>query len=56
MFKGAKLTTIRVVCPHEFVPTKEGLKLKCHVTSVEYRLDDVGGFEWYKIPSSGVYW
>jgi hypothetical protein len=54
--RGAKLMAIRVVCPQEFVLAKEVLKLRGHVTSVEYRLDDVGGFQWYKIPGSGVYW
>jgi hypothetical protein len=38
--RGAKLSTITIVCPREFVPAKEVHKLMDHVTSVEYRLDD----------------
>jgi hypothetical protein len=39
--RGAKLSTITIVCPQEFVPAKEVDKLRDHVSSVEYRLDDV---------------
>ena len=46
---GAKLLTLTIVCSREFVPAKEVEKLRDHVPSVEYRLDDVVS-EWDCIP------
>ena len=39
--KGIKLETIRIVSSEAFVPAKEVLKLRNHVSRVEYRLDDI---------------
>ena len=39
--RGAGLSTITIFSPQEFVPAKEVLKLRDHVSYVEYRLDDV---------------
>jgi hypothetical protein len=49
--RGAKLSTITIACPQEFVPAREVDKLRGHVTSVEYRLDDVMP-RWDYIPGS----
>jgi hypothetical protein len=49
--RGAKLSTITIVCPREFVPTKEVDKLRGHVSSVEYKLDDFMP-RWDYIPDS----
>ena len=38
---GVKLSTITIVSSQEFVPAREVLKLRNHVSKVEYRLDDV---------------
>jgi hypothetical protein len=38
---GAKLSILMIVGSEEFVPAKEVLKLRNHVSRVEYRLDDV---------------
>ena len=47
---GAKLSTIRIVSSQEFVPAKEVLKLRNHVSTVEYRLDDMEP-EWDALPT-----
>jgi len=47
--RGAKLSTIAIVAPQEIVPAKEVLKLRNHVSRVEYRLDDAVP-EWDDIP------
>jgi hypothetical protein len=39
--RGARLSTITIACPQEFVQAREVDKLKDHVSSVEYRLDGV---------------
>ena len=39
--RGAALSTITIFSSQEFVPAKEVLKLRDHVSCVEYRLDDV---------------
>ena len=39
--KGARLAAIKIVSAEAFVSAKEVLKLRDHVTRVEYRLDDV---------------
>ena len=49
--RGAKLSTITIVCTQEFVPAREVDKLRGHVSSVEYRLDDVMP-RWDYIPGS----
>jgi hypothetical protein len=51
--RGAELSTITIVCPREFVPAREVLKLRGHVSSVEYRLDDVVP-DWDSIPNDVV--
>jgi len=38
---GTRLSTITIVSPQEFVPAKDVLELRNHVSQVEYRLDDV---------------
>ena len=47
---GAKLSTITIIGSQEFVSAKEVLKLRDHVSQVEYRLDDVVP-EWDAVPS-----
>jgi hypothetical protein len=49
--RGAKLSIITIACPQEFVPAREVDKLRGHVSSVEYRLDDVMP-RWDYIPGS----
>ena len=39
--RGAKLSTITIVCPRESVPAKGVNKLMDHVALVEYRLEDI---------------
>ena len=47
---GAELSTITIISLEAFVPAKEVLKLKKHVSRVEYRLDDAIP-EWDAIPT-----
>jgi len=47
--RSAKLSTITIVVPQEIVPAKEVLKLRNHVSHVEYRLDDTVP-EWDDVP------
>jgi hypothetical protein len=49
--RGAKLSTITITCPQEFLPAKEVLKLRDYVSFVEYKLDDVLP-AWNYIPNS----
>jgi hypothetical protein len=49
--RGAKLSTITIACPQEFVPAREVDKLRDYVSLVEYRLDDVMP-RWDYIPGS----
>ena len=51
---GSKLPAITIVCPEEFIPAKQVLKLKDYVSCVEYRLDDVAP-EWDDIPADADY-
>jgi hypothetical protein len=39
--RGTKLSTITIISSQEFVPAEEVLKLRNHVSHVEYRLDNV---------------
>jgi hypothetical protein len=48
--RGARLSTITITCPQEFVQAREVDKLKDHVSSVEYRLDGVVP-KWDYIPN-----
>ena len=50
--RGAGLSTITIVCPQEFVAAREVLRLRDHVSSVEYRLDHVVP-KWDDIPNVG---
>ena len=52
--RGSKLPAITIVCPEEFLPAKQVLKLKEHVSRVEYRLDDVAP-GWDAIPTDVDY-
>ena len=47
---GAKLSTITIVSLQEFVPAKEVLKLRNHVSRVKYRLDDSVS-AWHIVPA-----
>lgn len=40
--EGARVSTIKIISTEAFVSTTEVLKLRGHVTHVEYRLDDDG--------------
>ena len=48
--RGAGLSTITIFSSQEFVPAKKVLKLRDHVSCVEYRLDDVVPV-WDEIPN-----
>lgn len=48
--RGAGLSTITIFSSQEFIPAKKVLKLRDHVSRVEYRLDDVVPV-WDEIPN-----
>lgn len=51
--RGARLATIAIICPQEFIPSEKVFSLRRYVSQVEYTLD-VGLFGQDTFPSSEV--